>query len=87
MLSTDWDVEASLTFDEPRNAVTEITRDSIQPRGASGPFLLVGRTGRVVTAHADTIGRGSDMASTAGYSGVPANSRVCSSGSPRWSRN
>ena len=39
-------------------------------------FLLIARTGRIVTAHARTLLRGYDMASTAGYSGFPAYSRL-----------
>src|SRR5829696_1247781 len=39
------------------------------------PFLLIARTGRIVTAHGRTLLRGW-TGSTAGYSGFPAYSRV-----------
>jgi len=38
----------------------------------AGPFLLIARTGRIVTDHAPTIPSGSDAAGIAGCSGVPA---------------
>ena len=51
-LSTDWDVEASLTVDESRDPVTQVMRDPIKPVRGTGPFLLIVRTGRIFTAHA-----------------------------------
>ena len=51
MLSTDRDVEASLTVNESRDPMTKVTWDSIQPVRGTGPFLLIVRTGRIVTDH------------------------------------
>jgi hypothetical protein len=59
-LATDWDVEASLTIDEPRHVVTYVGRDCIQPVRGTGPFLLIVRTGRFVTAHDHTVRRRCD---------------------------
>ena len=50
-LSTDWDVEASLTVDESRDPVTQVMRDPIKPVRGTGPFLLIVRTGRIFTVH------------------------------------
>jgi hypothetical protein len=50
-LTTDRDVEAALSVDEPRDVVTHVERDLIQPGWRPGPFLLIVRTGRIVTAH------------------------------------
>ena len=50
-LSNDGDIEAALTFDESRDVVTEVTWDSIQPVRVDEPFLLIVRTGRIITAH------------------------------------
>jgi hypothetical protein len=71
-LSSEGNIEASLSFDEPRNVVPDVIRDSIQPACMAGPFLLIARAGRIVTCHSPTLPSGSDMAGTAGYSGVPA---------------
>jgi hypothetical protein len=60
-LSTDWDVEASFSIDEPRDVVTYVLGDAIQPRWMREPFLLIVRTGRIVTAHVDTLSRTTDM--------------------------
>jgi hypothetical protein len=79
-LSTDWDVEASLTVDESRDPVTQVIWDSIKPVRGTGPFLLIVRTGRIFTAHATTETNGCDRTSTAGYSEFPAFSRVCFKG-------
>ena len=46
------------------------------------PFLLIARTRRIVTAHVPAIPGGSDMADTAGYSGVPAYSQLHFTPSP-----
>ena len=49
--STDRDIEAPFSIDEPRNPVAQVHGDSIQPRCTTRPFLLIVRTGRIVTAH------------------------------------
>jgi hypothetical protein len=54
MLSTDGDVEASLTIDESGHPVAQVARDPIKPVRGTGSFLLIVRTGRIVTSHADT---------------------------------
>ncbi len=46
------------------------------------PFLLIARTGWIVTGHAPTLPGGSDMAGTTGYSGVPAYSQLHFTPSP-----
>jgi hypothetical protein len=55
----------------------------------TGPFLLIVRTGRIVTIpFSCTLERECDIwISTAGCSGFPAYSRVCSRWLPSWSRN
>jgi len=60
-LSTDRDVEAPFAVDEPRDIVAYVFGDAIQPRWMREPFLLIVRTGRVVTAHVGTLSRASDM--------------------------
>jgi len=40
------------------------------------PFLLIARTGWIVTGHAPTLPGGSDMTGTTGCSGVPAYSQL-----------
>ena len=57
------DVERSLPVDETRDV-------SIQP------FLLIGRTCRIVTAHDGKLTAASDVASSAGYSAFPAFGRI-----------
>jgi hypothetical protein len=57
------DVERSLSVDETRDV-------GIQP------FLLIGRTCRVVTAHAGKLTEASDVASSAGCSAFPAFGRI-----------
>ena len=57
------DVERSFPVDETRDV-------SIQP------FLLIGRTCRIVTAHARKLTAASDVASSAGYSAFPAFGRI-----------
>ena len=79
-LSTDWDVEASLTVDESRDPVTQVMRDPIKPVRGTGSFLLIVRTGRIFTAHATNETNGCDRTSTAGFSEFPAFSRVCFKG-------
>jgi hypothetical protein len=59
-LSTDRDVEASLTIDESRDPVAQVTRDPIQPVRGTGSFLLIVRTGRIFTSHASTQTNGCD---------------------------
>ena|SRR5271165_872369 len=89
MLSTDWDIEASLTVDEPCDPVVKVVGDSIKPVGGIGPFLLIVRTGRIITVHATPPYEQGVTArtSTAGCSGFPAFSRVCSAGLLPQSRN
>src|SRR5262245_56165218 len=77
-LSTDGNVETSLSVDESRYVVTEVERDCFQPVWRAEPFLLIVRTGRIVTAHASPSHEGVTGTSTAGFSGFPANSGVCS---------
>jgi hypothetical protein len=60
-LSTDGDVEAPFSIDEPRYVVTYVFGDAIQPRWMREPFLLIVRTGRIVTAHVGTLSRATDM--------------------------
>jgi len=60
-LSTDRDVEASLSIDESGDPVAQVMWDSIQPVRGTGPFLLIVRTGRIFTAHAFTQTNGCDM--------------------------
>ncbi len=60
-LSTDRDVEASLTIDESGDPVAQVIWDSIQPVRGTGPFLLIVRTGRIFTAHETTKSNGCDM--------------------------
>jgi hypothetical protein len=60
-LSTDRDVEAAFSVDEPRDVVTYVFGDAIQPRWMREPFLLIVRTGRIVTAHVGTLSRTTDM--------------------------
>jgi hypothetical protein len=60
-LSTDRDIEAPFSIDEPRNVVTHVFGDAIQPRWMREPFLLIVRTGRIVTAHVGTLSRTADM--------------------------
>jgi hypothetical protein len=50
-LTTNGDVEAPLSVDESRHVMTEVGRDCIQPGFGTGPFLLIVRTGWIVTAH------------------------------------
>ena len=57
--------EAALAVDEADDPLLE-TR----------PFLLIARTGRIVTVHANTLSRECDRTSTAGCSGVPAYSQL-----------
>ena len=57
------DVERSLPVDESRDV-------SIQP------FLLIGRTCRIVTAHVGKLTAASDVASSAGYPAFPAFGRI-----------
>ena len=59
-LSTDWDIEASLSVDESRHPITQVAWDSIKPVCGTGPFLLIVRTGRIVTARGRTLRRGCD---------------------------
>jgi hypothetical protein len=59
----DCDVERSLPVDETRDV-------SIQP------FLLIGRTCRIVTAHAGRLTTATDAASSAGFSVFPAFGRI-----------
>ncbi len=49
--STDRDVEAPFSVDESRDVVPYIAWDPVQPGEKTGPFLLIVRTGRIVTAH------------------------------------
>ena len=51
-LLMDRDIEASLTVDESGDPVTQVVGDPIHPAQRAGPFLLIVRTGRIVTAHA-----------------------------------
>jgi hypothetical protein len=60
-LSTDGDVEASLTIDESGYPVAQVARDPIQPVRGTRSFLLIVRTGRIVTSHTDTQTNGCDM--------------------------
>jgi hypothetical protein len=60
-LSTDGDVEAPFSLDEPRDVMTYVFGDAIQPRWMREPFLLIVRTGRIVTAHVGTLSRTTDM--------------------------
>jgi hypothetical protein len=60
-LSTDGDVEASLTIDESRDPVAQVIGDPIQPVRGTGSFLLIVRTGRIFTFHATTESNGCDM--------------------------
>jgi hypothetical protein len=60
-LSTDGDIEAPFSIDEPRDVVTYVLGDAIQPRWMREPFLLIVRTGRIVTAHVGTLSRTTDM--------------------------
>jgi hypothetical protein len=60
-LSTDWDVEASLSIDESRDPVAQVIWDPIQPVRGTGPFLLIVRTGRIITTHVGTQTDGCDM--------------------------
>ena len=57
--------EAALSVDEADDPLLD-----------SWPFLLIVRTGRIVTAHDPTQSERCDMASTAGFTGVPANSQL-----------
>ena len=43
--------EAAFTVDEPRHPVTQVCGESIQPFCGTWPFLLIDRTGRIVTTH------------------------------------
>jgi hypothetical protein len=60
-LSTNRDIEASLSVNESRYPVTQVIWDSIQPVRGTGPFLLIVRTGRIFTTHAGTQTDGCDM--------------------------
>ncbi len=60
-LSTDGDIEASLTIDESGHPVTQVAWDPIQPVRGTGSFLLIVRTGRIFTFHAITKSNGCDM--------------------------
>lgn len=51
-----------------------IPRDRRAP--GARPFLLIARTGRIVTAHATRSREGATGTSTAGCSGFPANSQL-----------
>ena len=60
-LSTDGDIEASLSIDESGDPVSEVARDPIQPVRGTGSFLLIVRTGRIFTFHVSTQSSGCDM--------------------------
>jgi len=60
-LSTDRDVEASLTIDESGHPVTQVAWDPIQPVRGTGSFLLIVRTGRIFTFHATSPSNGCDV--------------------------
>ncbi len=60
-LSTDGDVEASLTIDESVHPVAQVAWDPIQPVRGTGSFLLIVRTGRIFTSHATNQSNGCDM--------------------------
>lgn len=61
----DRNTEAALAVDEADDPLLD-----------SWPFLLIARTRRIVTSHACTVLRGTDMTGTAGCSGVPAYSQL-----------
>src|ERR1700751_4421774 len=60
-LSTNRDVEASLSIDESSHPVAQVAWDPIKPVRGTGSFLLIVRTGRIVTAHTTTESKGCDM--------------------------
>jgi hypothetical protein len=67
----DWTAKTTFTVDEADDPLLD-----------SWPFLLIARTRRIFTGHVPTIPGGSDMAGTAGYSGVPAYSQLHITPSP-----
>jgi hypothetical protein len=60
-LSTDRDVEASLSIDESSYPVAQVAWDPIQPVRGTWSFLLIVRTGRIFTSHAAIRSNGCDM--------------------------
>lgn len=67
----DRNAEASFAVDEADSPLLE-----------SWPFLLIFRTGRIVTDHASTLIGGYDIFGTAGFSDVPAFSQLQFTTSP-----
>jgi hypothetical protein len=59
--STDRDIEASLSIDESGYPVAQVARNLIQPARGTRPFLLIVRTGRIVTTHVVTLRTGCDV--------------------------
>jgi len=49
----DGHIEAAFPVDEPRHPVAQVSGESIQPFYGTWPFLLIDRTGRIVTAHVE----------------------------------
>ena len=69
------DPHAAIAMDREAEAAFAVD-EADDPLLDSWPFLLIARTGRIVTSHAPTLPGGSDTAGTAGCSGVPANSQL-----------
>ena len=75
------DPHARIAMDRKAEAALAVY-EADDPLLESWPFLLIARTGRIVTSHVPTIPGGSDMAGTAGCSGVPANGQLRFTPSP-----
>ena len=74
----DLPTEPTRSVPEDRNAEAAFAVDEADdPLRETRPFLLIVRTGRIFTAHVDTLRRGcGNEGSTAGYSEFPAYSQL-----------
>src|SRR3972149_10939482 len=77
--SAEGQMKAAFSVDETGKVISDGIRDLVGAEHERWPFLLIACTARIVTAClflARMTREDRDQASTVGYSGVPANSRI-----------